>query len=352
MATSRLPTDVSLGRFPLPISSAGVAWDRTPIVHITRRGFLIGGKAILAEDSEDLEHAIARRLHNDRRGRVTITAESSAGMGMITTAARAARRAGASVLELGVMQRVASSSPAGDVQATIFPGRAVFRLEVLPLSLLLFSTQAPLTPTREHPHGMGDDPRNAENELAIRFSGSALSISSRHGILSSISASSLRATLATLHRYYPEDASLILIPDPTATYRDLIQIVERLWRRRSADMSFGLALSTAGRLPPPEADLHALFKLWERARVVATPDPSPKTRAALLTCYRRSLGAIAPGETSPQGTLLLRQHRRGFRRAGGTLKDTLLRDCTVSLFAATPHPHHRAIKITFTLDPE
>lgn len=352
LATSRLPTAISLASTPIPTSDAGAAWDRTPVVLITRGGYLVGGKAILSGNPDDLVNALTRRLHNDRRGRITVTAAAAAPLSMLMEVARAARRAGASILELGVMKRVAARSPAGDVQAALFGQGPVFRLEVIPLSLLLFSTQAPLTPSREHPHGLGDDPRRAENQLAIRFSGVSLAISTRHGILPPCAASSLKSTLARLRKYYPDDEAIILVPGPGASYRDLIKLAERLRGWRQEGLTYGVALATAGHLPPPEADLNTSIKLWERARVTASPGISSDLLVDLRECYRAALRLIPAGDPLPGGALTLRQSKAGYRRAGGSLKDNHLHACALSRVEAMPAPRPPRVEISFSLATE
>jgi hypothetical protein len=351
LAAPTLPTPLDLSRITLPSGVASEAWDRTPLVLLTGQGFLVGGQAILADDLEALESAISRRLRGDRRGRVAVAAASGTDARTLLAVARAARRAGARILELGVARRVADRAPSGDVQSAVAPGQPVRRLEVIPVSLVLLSSAAAGAPSRDGPRGLDYDVRTGEHELTLSVGRGHFSVASADGILPSVPKEGLTSWLDSLRRAYPDDTSLILVPGPTATYSDAVDAAGLALSRGSDRSPFaGLALAGPGRVPGNDADLRPLLQLFGAARVSTDPTLPPPWLSALRRCYLETLRLSAKDSqaAAPEGTLVLLGDRGRTRVVGGTLRDRKLRLCTLEAASTPPLPVGR-VTATFSL---
>ncbi len=320
-AASELPTPLDLHATRLPASGAGEPWDRTPVVLISARGFLVGGQVVLADAPEGLAPAIARRLRNDRRRRVAVACAAETPAEEVLQVARAARRAGATTLELGVAREVARRAPPGDVQA-LLGGGPVRRLEVIPASLALFSATTAAAPSRDDPQAVGYDPRTAEHELALLVGRAGLRLSSVDGALAPVPLAELPAALRSLARAYPDDSSLLLAGEGETTYGALVAAAAQ------ARAAFpGLAVVSSGRLPVAEGDLSPVLRLAAGALVRVEPEHAG-WRAQLRRCYLDAVRPLArKGRPAPTGTLVLETRRRRVRVTGGSLRDEPIRRC-------------------------
>jgi hypothetical protein len=225
---------------------------------------------------------------------------------------------------------IAARAPAADVQARLSRG-PVRRLEVLPLSLLLFSSPAPGAPPRDLPAGDGYDPRSAENEIALLVRRRELRLSSRDGVLAPVGPRGLRAALHALRRAYPDDTSLVVVPDSSATNADLVAAAALARFERGEPLFPQLALSTTGQLTPPDTDLAPLLKLLARATVTAG---GAAETAPLRRCYHAAIRA-KPDAAPPRGTLVLQVGART-RVVGGTLRHAAIRRCASKLTSDGP----------------
>ena len=326
-AAPTLPTPLDLSRFHAPVSGLGAPWDRTPIVLATAAGFYVGGQAVLPDDEEGLQKALAARLAGDRRGRITLVTTGDSVAAMVSYVGRAARLAGARTLALGVMTQVAARAPAGDVQFAVFGKRPVFRLHEIPVSLLLLSARATRPLARDRPRGMDYDPAAARNGLMVRLDRGRFTLASKHGVLPAVSFKQLLATLRTLRRAYPDDTSLVLAPGSGATYGELVAAAGLARRDAGQPLFPGLALASRGQAQPSEEDLAPLLRLLSSATVTVSP---PLTRALpmlLRRCFLDTLRTLKKKQKAPRGTLVLREHKGKLRLAGGTLKHRALRGC-------------------------
>jgi hypothetical protein len=348
MAAAALPAPLNLAAFKLPLSEAGDPWERTPIVMVTAKGYIAGGRAVLEDDDAALEQAIAHRLHNDRRRRLTVVAESGTLAPRILAAAKAARRAGAATLELGVARRVAAKAPPGDVQASIFGAGPVLRLEGIPLSLDLLSSTT-VTPGRDLPRGLGYDPRTARGQLALLMIRGSLQVLSRDGRLAPIRSQHLADQLETLRRAYPEDRSLVLAPDPAILYEELVAVAGTA-RRRGRQLLFpGLALASPAQVSAPDKELAPLLRILAVATVLAEPEPNRTLPMLARGCYLETLrDFVGPRRRPPEGTLRLGPTRGGLKIVGGSLRHPGLRRCVAKQLASMENA--QKITLTFKLE--
>lgn len=345
LAAASLPTPLNLGLLTPPRDTGGVPWDRTPLVLVSDRGYVVGGLAVLEEDAEGLVKAVAKRLHNDRRGRLTVVASPSSPASRIIAVARAASRAGAHTLELGIARRVADQPSAGDVQAAIFDKQPVLRLEGIPVFVGMFASSAVPNPARDQPRGMAYDPRTATSKLALILGRGGLRIRSRDGSLSPFRFEDLSARIKTLRKAYPFDRSLVLAPDPSALYSELVGVASRA----RTDGLPGLALSTPGRLEtPPERDLAPVLRLLATASIAFEPLLSRSWPDLARRCYLETLrGFVQGSKKPPEGTLKLRTGPRGTRLVGGTLRHVDLRRCMTTALAKKATSKPATVSVSF-----
>jgi hypothetical protein len=350
LAAPVLPTPLDLARTALPRSSAGEPWDRTPLVLLTDRGALVGGRAVLADaEASVLAGAIAARLHNDRRGRVCLAAPSGTSADRVLEVARAARRAGATILELGVVRTIALRAPDGDIQATIF-GRArpVQRLETIPVSLALYSTPNPGGSGRDRPLGLTFDRAAAPNELALILGRAGITAVSRDGALPVRPRAELADLLATLRRTCPDDTSLVLGVESSLTLDTLIQAIEIA--RRPASGYLGVAIAASGMVPRGDGDLAAVIRTLGALRIQTIPAQPEAVTAALRGCYLEELRARTSAETPLAGELVLQLGARGLRATGGGLgRHQRLRACLEAALAKREPATATRLTIRFDL---
>ena len=326
-AAPTLPTPLDLSRFHAPTNNQGAPWDRTPVVLAPSQGFYVGGRAVLPDDEEGLQKAMAARLAGDRRGRITLVTAADTPAAMVSYVGRAARLAGARTLALGVMEQVAKQAPASDVQYAVFGKRPVFRLHEIPVSLLLLSARASTPLARDRPRGMEYDPAAAKNSLMVRVDRGTFGVASKHGVLPPVRFKELLSTLRTLRRAYPDDTSLVLVPGAGATYDELVAVAGIARRDAGQPLFPGLALASRGHAQPSAEDLGPLLRLLSAATVSVTP---PLTRALpllLRRCYLDTLRTLKKKEKVPHGLLVLKERKGKLRLAGGTLKHRALRGC-------------------------
>jgi hypothetical protein len=288
---------------------------------------MVGGVAVLEGDQAALEQAIARRLHNDRRRRVTVVAGPTCTAARLLRVGRSARRAGARIMDLGVVRKVAERAPAGDVQrAVLGEKRPVMRLEGIPVYLGLLSATDPAGIARDLPRGLGYDPRTAQGGLTILIRRSRARAFSKDGALPEVGFKSLTGQLPALKRSYPEDRSIVLAPGTDADNSGLVTVAS-LARK----VFPGLALTTVSRIAVPEEDLTPLIQLLAGARVRISPQGGDPAWPHLLhTCYLSTLRSLSRGRgrrRPPKGTLALLRGAKGIRIAGGTLQHRGLRRC-------------------------
>jgi hypothetical protein len=346
LAAPILPTPLDLSKLPLPRSTAGAPWDRTPLVLLSERGALVGGRAILAE-AEDaaLESAIAVRLHNDRRGRVCLAAAASASVARVLEVARAARRAGASILELAVVREVARRAPPGDVQATLFGSRPVLRLEALPVSLALYSAVSAGGRGRDQPLGITFDRDSAPSELALILGRTEVTAVSRDGVLAPRPRAELDALLATLRRAYPEDRSLLLGLEASLSHGELLRVLEVTLR---APHGFAAAaIAASGMVPRGEGDLGATLRTLEALRIAIEP---AALRATLAPRLRRCYLDARLEARKAEGELVLRASEKGARTIGGSLRSARkLRGCVEASLAGAGLERGARVEVRFSL---
>ncbi len=326
-AAPTLPTPLDLSRFHAPTSDLGAPWDRTPVVLATPQGFYVGGRAVLSDDDEGLQKAVAARLVGDRRGRITLVTSADTPAAVVGFVGRAARLAGARTLGLGVMTRVAAKAPAGDVQSSVFGKSPVFRLQEIPISLLLLSARASRPLARDRPRGMDYDPAAAKNSLLLSVNRGTFGVASKHGVLPPVRYKDLLSTLRTLRQAYPDDTSLVLAPGAGATYGELVAAAGIARRDGGQPLFPGLALASRGHAQPSEEDLTPLLRLLSLASVTVAP---PLTRALpllLRRCYLDTLRGLKKKQKVPHGTLVLKERRGKLHPAGGTIKHRALRAC-------------------------
>ena len=344
-----LPTPLDLSRFAAPVSAEGAPWDRTPLVLATAQGFYVGGRAVLADDSEALQKAIAARLTGDRRARITLVTTPATPAAVVSYVGRAARLAGARTLGLGVMTRVALKAPPGDVQSAVFGKRPVFRLHEIPLSLRLLSARASRPLARDRPRGMDYDPDAARNSLALSMGRGTFTLYSKHGTLPPVRYKELLASMRELHKAYPDDSSLVLVPGSGATYEELVAVAGMARRDQGQPLFPGLALAPRGYAQASEGDLAPLLRLLSSASVTVKP---PLTRAfplVLRRCYLDTLRALKAKQKPPRGILKLRERKGKLLVSGGTMRHRGLRQCIKRDILATQSAATGA-RITVTFD--
>lgn len=353
LASPLLPTPLDLSKLSLPRSTAGTPWDRTPLVLLSERGALVGGRAILAEAEDSaLENAIAARLHNDRRGRVCLAAATSASVARVLEVARAARRAGASILELAVVREVARRAPPGDAQATLFGSRPVLRLETVPVSLALYSSPGTGGRGRDQPLGITFDRDSAPNELALLLGRTEVTAISRDGALAPRPRAELGALLATLRRAYPEDRSLLLGLEASLSHGELLRALEATLR--APEGYAAVAIAASGMVPRGDGDLAPTLRTLEALRIAVEPAAVRGTLSpGLRRCYLASRREARAGDSldRPTGELVLRASEKGVRTIGGSLRSARkLRGCVEALLTGVGIERGARVQIRFLLD--
>ena len=327
-AAATLPTPLNLRLFLPPRDDRGLPWDRTPIVLYTSQGYYVGGRAVLPDDKQGLQQAIAERLRGDRRGRVTLVAAADDPATMVSHVGRAARLAGARTLALATVKQVALKAPAGDVQSAVFGDRPVDRLQEVPLSLLLLSARASTPLARDRPRGQEYNAAAAKNALGVRLSRGSYQVFSRHGVLPPVHHARLQQTLQALRKGYPDDTSLVLVPGAGASYQDLAEAAGMARRYDGQPLFPGLALSSPGRTAPSEGDLSPLLRILTAATVAVSPAHSRALPLLLRRCYLDTLRAAwGKKKKYPQGKLVLAERKGKLRIAGGKLRHGVLRKC-------------------------
>ncbi len=318
LATSALPTALNLAVYSLVQSTAGVPWERTPIILVTEKGFIIGSQAIFDSNTAALEEAIVRHLHNDRRGIVTVAAVADSAAIRILDIARAARRAGASSLHLAVKRKIASRSPASDAQAMVFGGGPIFRCEGIPFSLRLLPSTTPLISTRDKPRGQGFDPMSAPNNLTVLVKQNAVEITSKDGFIPSVPLAGLPLLLKKLHRAYPLDRSILLAIDKQATVADIIHASEFL-RRGTPPIFSGFALVQGSNIRSPKvSDLTPLIESISSVKLTIEP-LSNNMNVPLWTCFVEMAWPLLKKEKPlPFGTLKIRIAKNNAKVVSGS----------------------------------
>jgi hypothetical protein len=338
-AGARLPTPLRLDRFDLPTATAPTRpWDRTPVVVIGDKGYLVGGRAVLADDTDALEQAIAARLHNDDRRSVTIVANRSSLAERVLEVGRAARRAGALTLWLGVTRRVRDRPAAGDVQTEVFGKKPVLRLEGIPVSLSeLGATRSGVS--RSLPRGLGYDPRTARGRISLLVTREGVHLSSRDGRLTLASRvdGRLPLSLLELRQLYPGDRSVLLAPGRVTTYEDLVAVAAAVRHHRGQPLLPGIALVKPSQLASPEKDLAPVIRLLGRADVTMTPRVNRTWPDLAFRCYLDVLrGYVEKKGAPPVGMLRLRISARGPKAAGGTIRNRKLSRCVERVLEKAP----------------
>jgi hypothetical protein len=320
-AAALLPAPLNLSSFKLPSSTQGVAWDRTPVVLVSSRGYLVGGRAVLDGDTDGLVQAIAKRLHNDQRRQITLVAAPDCEAERILELGRAARKAGARLMTLGTTRRVSGPPPQGDVQVAVFGQRPVLRLEGIPIDLTLLSTATPRGYSRDLPRGVGYDPRTAASGLAIVIERSGARISSKDGRLAPIKLPGLQAQLKSLKGVYADDRSLVVAPGRGALYAELVSVAAAARKADGQPLFPGLALATPSRVNAPEQDLRPALRLFSMARVKLEPILDQSWPGRVRACYLETLRGYIEGAKPPEGSVIVfvpggkqRAHVRGLKR--------------------------------------
>jgi hypothetical protein len=321
-AAGLLPAPLDLSSFKLTRSTHGIAWDRTPVVVVSSRGYLVGGRAVLAEDAEGLVQAIAKRLHNDQRRQITLVAAPDCEAQRILDLGRAARKAGARLMTLGVTRKVAGPPPRGDVQFTIFGQRPVLRLEGIPIDLALLSTAAPRGYSRDLPRGVGYDPRTAKSELAAVIDRSGVRISSKDGRLAPVKLPGVQAQLKSLKGVYANDRSLVLAPGRGALLAELVAVAAAARKANGQPLFPGVALATPSRINAPAQDLRPTLRLFSMVRVKLEPILDQSWPGRVRTCYQETLRGYVEGtKPPPEGRVIVfipggkqRSYVRGLRQ--------------------------------------
>ncbi len=343
-ASSSLPVPLDLAILNLPTAPAtGAApWDRLPLVLYTGKGYLVGGRAIIAESEDeaaDLETGIKYRLRGDRRGRVTLAAAGSSPARVALTVGRAARLAGARTLELGVVRQVAPATSEGDVQRDVFGQGPVLRLHGVPISLIPLAAKRVPTVARDRPRGLDYDPRSAPNHLMLTLQRGRATLSSRDGVLQPVKFEQIRSTLEAARQAYPDDQGLLILPAPGVTLDELLFAAGAASRTAGDQPLFaGLALAPAGSMPGSAADLSSVMRTLAPARAIVTPAGSRALGRGLLRCYHQALrAAMAEADMpTPSGELIFKRRRGKFKASRKGLKDKDLRKCAAAAMAAEP----------------
>lgn len=353
LAAPSLPSPLNLAQTLLPVSKVGEPWDRTPLVLLQKDHFLVGGQVIWANDEENLVTALQKQLRQDQRGRITIAADPKISSAKILTFARIARRAGASILDLGVARQVAEHASIGDVQLMVFQNQPILRLEVLPLWLELFSTK-PLSPlSRREPRQVTSPSDLANNQLAFHFGGPTtdISLSSRDGTWSDIAPEQISQVIVDLRQAYPEDNTLNIIPEGNVNYGELITVINALRELAPQLMFPRLGIAPGGPFLPPTKDLSPLVHILSRATVELQPPISPIGLASFRHCYLRTLRQAYdhPKKIMPQGTLVIRQRGHQMPVLSGKLRSMDLRRCVKSTWGSLPEVEPQTYTIHFAI---
>jgi len=335
LASPALPAPLHLTAIALPRSPPCTPWDRTPVVVLGSKGYVVDGRPVLEEQHDALEHSIALRLHNDDRRRITVAARRGDLASRVLVVGRAAKQAGATTIGLGVAREVTARPTPGDVQQIVFGERPVLRLEEIPVSLALLSATAPASASRSLPRGLDYDPRSAEAKLSILITRAGPQLASRDGRLASTPLQHLAGQLEQLRRVYPEDRSMVIAPDATTTYEDLVAVARVVREQQGRPLFPGLALAQPSRLPAaPERDLAPLLRLLATARVELQPMVNRSWPALARQCYLDALRRTLSQGRPLQGTVRVGRTAQGVRIIGGTLRDPVLRQCLQRRLAA------------------
>jgi hypothetical protein len=351
VAGAKLPTPLRMDRFDLPRLTTGAQpWDRTPVVVIGDKGYLVGGRAVLADDVEALERAIAARLHNDGRRSITVVANRSSPADRVLEVGRAARRAGALTMWLGVARKVRDRPVAGDVQAKVFGDKPVLRLEGIPVSLReLGATRSGVS--RSLPRALGYDPRTAQGHISLLVTRDGVHVSSRDGRMTqAVRVKDLSHRLLELRQLYPGDRSVLLAPGRVTTYEDLEAVATATRHHKGQPLMPGIALAKASQLASSEKDLAPVIRLLGRADVEMTPRVNRAWPDLAFRCYLDVLRDFVEKKNArpPEGTLQVRITRKGPRAGKGTLRNRKLSRCVERSLGKAPKLPEKLKRITLS----
>lgn len=348
-AAPLLPAPLRLSSLDLPRLEGGHAWDRTPIVAVHPKGYVVDGLAVLEENERALELAVAARLHNDERRHITLVAERTVLASRLLDLGRLARKAGATTMGLAGVREVARPTR-GDVQSLVFGDKPVVRLEEITVSLDLLAAVEDSGPARSLPRGLIFDPRTAEGQLALSVGRDGVQVMSRDGRLGPVSVRDLPAQLAVIRKVYPEDRSIVVAPDGATTYEDLLAVVAAARRHDGQPLFPGAALAQPSRLTQPAEELAPVLRLLAGAKVEAEPQRNRSWPALARRCYLETLRKfVGNGKRPPEGTLRIGVTRQGPRIRGGTLRHPGLRRCVRQRLSTVPlPPSPQPVVLTFT----
>jgi hypothetical protein len=277
----------------VPLVGAAPPYDWEPLIFV-------------AEPTPDelarFERELQGLLAADGRGRVALLLTADAPASAFLAVAGLSRRLGAATVELAVGYRQSFRAPPGDYAGGT--GSAL-RLGVLPLA-------AP-------------DPARAGLGLTLVVGPRRWQIVSPSGSLPPEPPDSpaARAQLDQVFDAFPDEAALLVAPEPNATVGAIAAAIESARARAGA---VGLAETTPAARP---GDLAARAARRAAARVTIVPDALADKAPAVRRCYQDAL------DRTPElaGTLAFEAGAAGLKVVSGP-RDEALRRCVAARLAA------------------
>jgi hypothetical protein len=279
--TRRAPEDLQV-----PMVPRAEPYEWTPLVMLGD-----GSKPPAA----DLPATLTKLLSSDRRGRVAVAFTSTAPAAGVVTAAQLARQAGADGLEMVVGYAQTLKAPTGDYWHGRAKNDAVSRLGVIPLALNTTTDVGAVGGAAEARTWW--DTSRSQLGLALVVGPTSWQLVSPTGALPEIPASAkddpaagLRAQLAMVRAAFPDEDGLVLVPDTTASYGQLVAAAVAAHLDANGKVLFDM-LAIADKRPgvSGKPTLAARVALRASATVTITPDALGGRAGAVRQCYQDAL---------------------------------------------------------------
>lgn len=324
------------------------------MVAITPSGYLVDNQAVILNDPEALQSALARRRAADGPSAIVVVAPPQMELRDILEVGRAAHRAKVRTLYLGVRRKVAENPPPGDVQASLAHEGVVWRIEGIPFSLRLLGSKQRAPAPRDVPKSLGYDARQASVGLAVSLRPGKYQLSTVDGILPPTDLIGLQPALLQLHKAHPQQMSLIVAAAQRLRYAELVKVAV-LSRFHGVEPLFpGLALTRLHRIQHSQRDMASLVAALSNSRVDAAPHPGPTFRPffeGVHRCYRIALRrAFAQRRPWPDGTVVLGPGQRP-AVTGGPAGNPQLLQCIRSLAHRGPKSPPAPLTLRLSVPP-
>lgn len=214
-------------RLKIPLSTQGRAPKRNQtLVFVSDYGYRVDHIFVPNADRHALEQAIARRFRFRKSRSLAVLALTQESLIGIFEVARAARRQGASELDLSVRRLVASKAPLGDIHTKHAKGLPLYRRESLSVSIRLFSPHKGEI-SRLALRQFLFDP-NAKSQLKrILFDGDVVILPNQKRIFIT-QTKALRRELDRMHTQAKDRVNVILGIKRDTTYQRLIDLISIL----------------------------------------------------------------------------------------------------------------------------